>query len=188
MPRAAAPKRSAEPLADEAMHLRDIGRRRRQPGADRPDRLVGDHQVVRRRAVRQRAVELRADHVERAPGVALVLGLADADDRESAPRARRPAPWRGPARRFRRDRLRRSEWPTITAVAPASASISAEISPVKAPAGSAWQSCAPIATRSRAPARRTPRSASRAGRPAGRPAGDVGRALRSSGRARRPTP
>src|SRR5215467_12755453 len=42
--------------------------------------------------------------------------------------------------------MRRSEWPTITAEAPASLSISAEMSPVKAPEASAWQSCAPIAT------------------------------------------
>src|SRR5262245_10658206 len=42
--------------------------------------------------------------------------------------------------------VRRSECPTITALAPASLSISAERSPVKAPAGSAWQSWAPIRT------------------------------------------
>src|SRR5215204_869193 len=34
----------------------------------------------------------------------------------------------------------------MTAEAPASASISAEISPVKAPSGSGWQSCPPMAT------------------------------------------
>ena len=49
-----------EPLADEAVGLGDVGRGRRQAGADRPDRLVGDHQVGGGRAVRQRAVELAA--------------------------------------------------------------------------------------------------------------------------------
>ena len=41
---------------------------------------------------------------------------------------------------------RRSEWPTITSVAPASASIAALTSPVKAPEGSALQVCPPIST------------------------------------------
>ena len=36
--------------------------------------------------------------------------------------------------------VRRSEWPRMTRPAPASASISAEIDPVKAPDGLAWQS------------------------------------------------
>ncbi len=38
---------------------------------------------------------------------------------------------------------RRSEWPTITWVAPASASIATEMSPVWAPEAAAWQSCPP---------------------------------------------
>ena len=42
---------------------------------------------------------------------------------------------------------RRSEWPTITALAPASLSISAAMSPVWAPDASQWQSCAPTARR-----------------------------------------
>ena len=42
--------------------------------------------------------------------------------------------------------LRRSECPTITAQAPASASISAAISPVWAPEAAAWQSWPPIPT------------------------------------------
>src|ERR1700731_827347 len=41
---------------------------------------------------------------------------------------------------------RRSEWPTMTALAPASASISAEISPVWAPDGLGWQSWPPSVT------------------------------------------
>src|SRR5690349_6455249 len=75
----------AEPLAqrfaDEAVHLLDILRRPRQPGADRPGRLIGHHQIRRSGPVRQRTRELRAAHIERLPGVALLLGLADADDR-----------------------------------------------------------------------------------------------------------
>ena len=42
--------------------------------------------------------------------------------------------------------VRRSEWPTITALAPASASISAEMSPVWGPWSSGWQSWAPSRT------------------------------------------
>ena len=58
----------------------------------------------------------------------------------------------------------------MMAVAPASASISAEISPVWAPEALGWQSCAPTATFAcRAPCRRRRRSASPADRPAGRP-------------------
>ena len=41
---------------------------------------------------------------------------------------------------------RRSEWPTMTSRAPASAIISAAMSPVWAPEGAAWQSCPPIIT------------------------------------------
>jgi hypothetical protein len=42
--------------------------------------------------------------------------------------------------------VRRSEWPTMTEDAPASFSISAEMSPVWAPASAAWQSCPPVLT------------------------------------------
>ena len=66
------------------MHLGDIRGRRGQSGADRPHRLVGDHEVLRRRTVRDRAVELRADDVECPARHALILGLADADDRDQA--------------------------------------------------------------------------------------------------------
>ena len=38
---------------------------------------------------------------------------------------------------------RRSEWPMMTCVQPASRSIGAEISPVNAPFGSQWRFCAP---------------------------------------------
>ena len=53
---------------------------RREAGADRPDRLIGDHEARAGRAVRQRALKLTAEHVERAPGLALGPRLPDADD------------------------------------------------------------------------------------------------------------
>ena len=80
-----------QPLADEAMHLRHIGRRRRQAGADRPDRLIGDHQ---RAAVAPSGTEPSSC----APTTSSVrrrsrssLRLADADDRHQpgAPRGLR---------------------------------------------------------------------------------------------------
>ena len=66
------------------MNLLDISGCRGQAGADRPDRLIGHHQIVGARRIRQRAVELPAADVEGLPGIALVLGFADADDRGEA--------------------------------------------------------------------------------------------------------
>src|SRR5215510_4028939 len=66
--------------ADEAVHLGDVRRRRREPAADRPDRLIGDDQIFGGGAVRQRAVELRPHHGERAAGLAFAAGLPDADN------------------------------------------------------------------------------------------------------------
>src|SRR5207302_1557307 len=73
-----------EESADKAMNLLDIIRRRREPGADRPDRLVGDHQIGRGRSLRQRSLQLPAADIERLSGIALRPGLADADDRGQA--------------------------------------------------------------------------------------------------------
>ena len=56
---------------DRAMHRRDIRHRRRPPGADRPDRLVGDRQPVARRALGQRPRQLRRHHRLGLPGIAL---------------------------------------------------------------------------------------------------------------------
>ena len=164
------PYRAASRLADEAVHLGDVGRGRRQAGADRPDRLIGDHQVGAGRAIRQRAVELAAEHVERLAGVALGLASRRRRRSPSARRARRPAPWRAPARRFPCDRSAARNGRRSPRLAPASASISAEMSPVKAPDGSAWQSWPPIAT-VRAVRRRREgrRPAWPAGRSSGRP-------------------
>src|SRR5919197_3003004 len=81
-------------LTDEPVHLGDIGRRRRQPGADRPDRLVGKQQIFGRGAVRYRTLELRAYHRECACVLALSAGLAYADDgaKSGAPRSQRLGP------------------------------------------------------------------------------------------------
>ena len=149
------PRRSAldEPLADEAVHLGDVSQRRREPGADRPDRLVGDDELAAGRAVGQRARELAADDVERRPAsrsasVSPTQTIATSPARQrrrglARARRRRSPCGRCGARNGRRSR-RAPRHPL---------SISAEMSPVKAPAGSAWQSWPPIATASRPRAR-----------------------------------
>ena len=79
-----APPPVPEPLderaAQEAVHLGDVGSRRRQAGADRPHRLVGEDGVGGVGLVGQRARELARDDGERQPGPALARRLADADD------------------------------------------------------------------------------------------------------------
>ena len=72
------------------MRLGHVGGGRGQPGTDRPDRLIGDHQIGAGGAVGQRAVELAADHIQRLAGFALGALLADADDRDQARRGARP--------------------------------------------------------------------------------------------------
>src|SRR5215831_1510079 len=75
-----------EPLADEAMDLGHVGRCRGEPGADRPYRLIGDHKVLRGRAVGNRAFKLRADHRKGTAADPVVTGLPDAQDgKESGP-------------------------------------------------------------------------------------------------------
>src|SRR5688500_10271453 len=67
----------------EAVRLPRLPRARGPPGADRPDRLVGDDHALERsdpRPVEQR-IELAAEHRLGAPGVALLERLADARDR-----------------------------------------------------------------------------------------------------------
>ena len=64
------------------MHLADVSRRRRQPGADGPDRLIGDNKIGR--TVGQRALQLRCDHVQRVSGLALRPRFADANDRHQS--------------------------------------------------------------------------------------------------------
>ena len=71
------------------MHCRDIVERCGQSGADRPDGLVGDDEVVGRGTVRDRSGELGCDDVGGPSRLALHLRLADAEDRHQprAPRA-----------------------------------------------------------------------------------------------------
>ena len=77
-------KSRSEEFPDKLMNLLNIFGRRGQAGADRPNRLIGHHQIVGPRAVRQRDVELPAADVEGMTGIALALGFADADDRGEA--------------------------------------------------------------------------------------------------------
>ena len=80
-----------EPLADVRVDFLGLRGRRRAAGADRPDRLVRDHEALRGdRAVDavEAARELRVDDVERAAAVALGEHLADAHDRAEPGRER----------------------------------------------------------------------------------------------------
>lgn len=63
------------------MHLGNVIDGRREAGADRPDRLIGDHGIGSGHTLRQRAGQLVAHHVERPAGMALGVALAHADDR-----------------------------------------------------------------------------------------------------------
>src|SRR5580704_14498500 len=67
--------------ANRRVYLEDVGGRRGQPRADRPDRLIGDDQLVGGGPVRQRAGELRGNDGQRAASLALEAGLANTDDR-----------------------------------------------------------------------------------------------------------
>src|SRR5260370_33404843 len=66
--------------ADMAVNGGDVGGGRRAPGADRPDRLIGDDQLRRLHAIGERARELARPHPERPPRIALRRRLADAED------------------------------------------------------------------------------------------------------------
>ena len=76
----------AQPLADHRVDFLGEFGRGGLAGADRPDRLVGDHDV--RRAVhrheREALLDLRADDRKRLAGLALLVGFAAADDRSNA--------------------------------------------------------------------------------------------------------
>ena len=68
-----------------------LRRRRVAPGADRPDGLVGNHQLtdLLRRQVIQALLDLTVEHLERLVALALVQRLADAGDRRQAGGKRR---------------------------------------------------------------------------------------------------
>ena len=87
---AAPPVLAPSARADMGVDLGDLRHGRRAPGADRPDRLVGDSELLGREPIRQRARELARDHGERLARVALGQRLADADDGARAPRAAPP--------------------------------------------------------------------------------------------------
>ncbi len=80
-----------DPRADEGVDLLGLLGGRDLAGADRPDRLVGDHHLLgfvgRRRASRI-ASSLAADHFHRAARFALGERLADARDRQQTRRER----------------------------------------------------------------------------------------------------
>ena len=127
------------------MHVAHVGRGRRQSGTDRPDRLIGNDDVLG--IIGQRAGKLGTDDLLRLSGIAVGARLADTDDGEKAGTPRRE--------RFGAD-LRIGLMMIMPALGMAdddggrlcaSASISAAMSPVCAPDGSAWQSCPPMPTR-----------------------------------------
>src|SRR5882672_9912815 len=83
-------KPRGQPLADEAVDLGDVGRCRREPGADRPYGLVGNDEVLGGRAVWNRALKLHADHRKGPAGGPVIATLADAYDGEEPGAPRRP--------------------------------------------------------------------------------------------------
>jgi len=78
-----------EALADIGVDLCHVVRGRRAARPDRPDGLVGDDEAFGREPVRHGARDLPSDDLERPAGVALGLGLADADDRNESRGVRR---------------------------------------------------------------------------------------------------
>src|SRR5882672_8653130 len=96
-------RQAAQYLANMRVRCGHFRRGRGLAGTDRPDRLVGHHELGSRRA--------------RQAGSALARTMASVSPQS----------------------VRRSEWPTVTWLAPASRSISADTSPVQAPLALAWQ-------------------------------------------------
>src|SRR5262249_20563688 len=70
--------------AYELVYFRNIRAGWSEPGADRPDRFIGHDRICAIHAVRQRSGQLPPDDVKRAAAGALLLRLADADDRNEA--------------------------------------------------------------------------------------------------------
>ena len=152
----ASPNRVDELLADHPVHRGDLVGGRRQPGADGPDRLVGDDEVAAGGLVGDRSRELAGDHRLDLPAFALGPGFADADDRREPGARAPPGPWRAPDASVSPCPARRSEWPTITNWAPASASMRrADVAGI----GAAGRRMAVLAAGERSPAGATRRSA-----------------------------
>jgi hypothetical protein len=138
-----------QPRANVGMHIRNFRNRRRASGADRPDGLIGDRRRCAGCGRRHAVGDLPCDDFQRPACIALGLGFADTDDGEQ-PGAPGGFALAATAASLSEKYWRRSECPTMTAVAPASLSISALVSPVNAPDGSAWQSWPPMAMRAAA--------------------------------------
>ena len=137
---------AGEILAQGRVNLSHVVRGRRQAGPDRPDRLIGDDRVRGRGSVGHRAGELPGDDIEGRSGLALALALAEADDGDEPGPPRGFPPSRAHPRRSRRGPRGVRNGRRSRRVAPASRSISAEMSPVCAPDALTWQSCAPMAS------------------------------------------
>jgi hypothetical protein len=112
--------------ADVGVDLLGLAGGGRAAGADGPDRLVGDDQPLARRRRRSRSLSAPAswlvDHRERVAGVALGVGLADADDDAEPGGQHRARPSCARRVEVSPKSCRRSLWPTITHCAPTSAS------------------------------------------------------------------
>src|SRR5262249_56804822 len=67
-------------FAEEAVHLRDIVGRGREPAPDGPDRLIREGEGRSTRLIGKRAYKLTPDGCHALPSSALGSGLADADD------------------------------------------------------------------------------------------------------------
>ena len=90
-PPALGPKEIDEIAANGSMDDSNVLRRRRQPGANRPDRLIGDDRIRRRRRFGQRSLSCRDTTASVGPAARSALSFADTNNRDEP----------GPMRRFR---------------------------------------------------------------------------------------
>src|SRR4029450_13180526 len=74
-------KAFTQALAEKCGDLSHVGWCGRQSGSDCPHRLIGDHQLCRRGAIRERSRELAANHLDLLVSFALGTLLANPDDR-----------------------------------------------------------------------------------------------------------
>ena len=111
--------------ADGGVDLLDLVERRRQAGADGPDRLIGDGEGACPQRRGQRAPHLAAHHLEPPGRPRAAPGSRRRRRWAPARRAARPRPWRRRARRSRRSRRGARSGRGSPGAAPASVSISA---------------------------------------------------------------
>ena len=137
----------ADPAADRPADLLRVLRSGHLAGADRPDRLVRDHQrcrVCSSGEASQRPVDLGACvNVDLVHRLADLDALADADDRGQPARSSAFLALALTSSSSSWWYCRRSECPTGTYAQPSLASIVAEISPVYAPLSNGETSWAP---------------------------------------------